>query len=217
LSQVKFNGKNNSSSFHHALQFTHNVSNSNVQGIDEGILCRIFTITFTAEARNWCKTLPVASIHSWDQLVKAFTCKFDCYDYDQVYDEIDYLRREDESVRNFNMRFHLDCLKYDFENQLMNEESSDYAEHPLPPMSDPSEISPSFVPFFVYMNENSNLNVRLSHDEEDSQSLGDMDDLTQEDQSENVEGKPALTTEDDFDTKSDNIIASQQMQMPRLE
>lgn len=115
------------------------------------------------------------------------------------------------------MRFHLDCLKYDFENQLMNEESSDYTEHPLPPMSDPSEISLSFVPFFVYMNENSNLNVRLSHDEEDSQSLRDMHDLTQEDQSENVEGKPALTTEDEFDTKSDNIIARQQMQMSRLE
>ena len=115
------------------------------------------------------------------------------------------------------MRFHLDCLKYDSENQLMNEESSDYAEHPLPPMFDPSEISPSFVPFFVYMNENSNLNVRLSHDEEGSKSLGDMHAPTQEDKSEDVEGKPALTTEDDFDTKCDNVIASQQMHMPRLE
>jgi len=53
LSQVKFNGKNNSSAFHHALQFIQNVSNSNIQGIDEGVLCRIFTLTFTAEARNW--------------------------------------------------------------------------------------------------------------------------------------------------------------------
>ena len=103
LSQVKFNSKNDSSAFHHALQFLHNVSNSNVQGIDEGILCRIFTLTFTAEARKWCKTLPVASIHSWDQFVKTFILEFDSYDYDQVYDEIDYLRKEDESVRNFNM------------------------------------------------------------------------------------------------------------------
>ena len=62
--------------------------------------------------------------------------EFDCYDYDQVYDEIDYLRKQDESVRDFNMRFHLNCLKYDLESELMDEESSDYAEHSLPPMSD---------------------------------------------------------------------------------
>ena len=138
LSQVKFNGKRNSSAFNHALQFIQNVSNLNFQGIDEGILCRIFTLTFTAEARKWCRTLLVASIHSWDQFVKALICKFDCYDYDQVYDEIKYLRKDDESVRDFNMWFHLDCLKYDLENELMNEEYSDYAEHSLPPMSDPS-------------------------------------------------------------------------------
>jgi len=170
LSQVKFNGKSNSSTFNHALQFIQNVLSSNVQGIDEGILCRIFTLTFTAEARNWCRTLPVASIHSWDQFVKAFICKFDCYDYDQVYDEIEYLRKEDESVRDFNMRFHLNCLKYDIENELMNEESSDCVEHnySLPPMPDPTEISPSLVPFSSNMNENSNLNMRITHDEETS-------------------------------------------------
>ncbi len=82
LSQKKFNGKKDSSSFNHALQFIQNVSNSNFQGIDEGILCRMFTLTFVAEARNWCRTLPVASIHSWDQFVTIFVCQFDHYDYD---------------------------------------------------------------------------------------------------------------------------------------
>jgi len=217
LSQVKFNGKNNSSAFNHALQFIQSVSSSNVQRIDEGILCRIFTFTFTAEARKWCRTLPVASIHSWDQFVKAFICKFDCYDYDQVYDEIEYLRKEDEFVRDFNMRFHLDCLKYDLENELMNEESLDYAEHSLPPMSDPSEISPSLVLFSSNRNENSNLNLPITHDEETSQSLGNMPALMQEDKSENVERKPALEPERNLETMLDNIIASQQMQTPRLE
>ena len=121
LSQVKFNGKNNSSAFNHALQFIQRVSSSDIQRIDEGILCRIFTLTFIAEARKWCRTLPVASIHSWDQFVKTFIFEFDCYDYDQVYDEIDYLRKQDESVRDFNMRFHLNCLKYDLESELMDE------------------------------------------------------------------------------------------------
>ena len=111
LSQVKFNGKNNSSAFNHALQFIQRVSSYDVQRIDEDVLCRIFTLTFTAEARKWCRTLPIASIHSWDQFVKTFIFEFDCYDYNQVYDEIDYLRKQDKSVRDFNMRFHLNCLK----------------------------------------------------------------------------------------------------------
>ena len=61
------------------------------QGIDEGILCRIFTLTFAVKARNWCRTLPAASIHSWDQFVTIFICKFDGYNYEQVCDEIEYL------------------------------------------------------------------------------------------------------------------------------
>ena len=121
LSQVKFNGKNDSYSFNHALQFIQRVSSSDIQRIDEGVLCRIFTLTFTAEARKWCRNLPVASIHSWDQFVKAFIFEFDRYDYDQVYDEIDYLRKQDESVRDFNMQFHLNCLKYDLESEFTDE------------------------------------------------------------------------------------------------
>ena len=98
----------------------------------------------------------------------------------------------------------------------MDEESSDYAEHSLPPMSDQAEISPSFVSFSSNMNENSNLNIQISHDEESSQSLGVMHALMQEDKSENAGGKPALEPGDDFDTRSNNIVANQQMQMPRL-
>ena len=60
LSQVKFNGQRNSSAFNHIFQFIQNVSNYDFQGIDEGILCKIFTLTFAAKARNWCKTLLVA-------------------------------------------------------------------------------------------------------------------------------------------------------------
>ena len=118
LSQVKFNGKRNSSAFNHVFQFIQNVSNYDFQGIDEGILCRIFTLTFAAKARNWCKTLPVASIHSWDQFVTIFICKFDGYDYEQVCEEIEYLRRfKNESVNDFHIRFHLNCLRFKDEDK----------------------------------------------------------------------------------------------------
>ena len=38
LSQVKSNGKKNSSAFNHVFQFIQNFSNYDFQGIDEGIL-----------------------------------------------------------------------------------------------------------------------------------------------------------------------------------
>lgn len=91
LSQVKFNGKKNSSAFNHVFQFIQNVSNYNFQGIDEGILCIIFTLTFASKARNWCRTLLVASIHSWDQFVTILISKFDEHNYEQVCEEIEYL------------------------------------------------------------------------------------------------------------------------------
>ena len=109
------------------------------------------------------------------------------------------------------MRFHLDCLKYDLESELIEEESLDYAEHSLPPISDQAEISPSFVSFLSNMNENSNFNIQIAHNEESPQSLGVIHTLIQEDKSKDDGGKPA------FDTRSDDLVASQQMQTPRLE
>ena len=67
------------------------------------------------------------------------------------------------------------------------------------------------------MNENSNLNIPIGHNEESPQSLGVMHALMQEDKSENAGGKPALEPGDEFDTRSDDLVASQQMQTPRLE
>ena len=59
--------------------------------------------------------------------------------------------------------------------------------------------------------------MRIIHDEETSRRLEDMPALIQEDISENVERKPTLETESDLETRLDNIIASRQMQMSRLE
>ena len=77
------------------------------------------------------------------------------------------------------MRFHLNCLKYDLESELMDEESSDYAKYSLPPMSDQAKISSSFVSFSSNVNEDSNLNIQIIHDEESPQILGVMHALMQ--------------------------------------
>ena len=50
--------------------------------------------------------------------------------------------------------------------------------------------------------------MRIIHDEETSRRLEDKPALIQEDMSENVERKPTLETERDFEARLDNIIAS---------
>ena len=93
LSKVNFKGKRNTYVFNYVLQFIQKISNSNIYDIDEVILCRIFTLTFLEKAKSWCQSLLVASIHTWDQFIIIFLCKFDNYDYEQVCDEIEALRR----------------------------------------------------------------------------------------------------------------------------
>lgn len=44
--------------------------------------------------------------------------KFDDYDYDQVCDEFEYLRRfENESLLDFTIRFQLICLRFKAEDK----------------------------------------------------------------------------------------------------
>lgn len=50
LSKVKFNSKRNSFGFDHVFQHIKKISNYIFNAIDEGILCRIFTLTFLAKA-----------------------------------------------------------------------------------------------------------------------------------------------------------------------
>ena len=164
------------------------------------------------KARSWCRTLLVASIHSWDQFVTIFMCKFDSYDYEQVCEEIEYLRRfENESVIDFNIRFHLNCLKFKVEDKPSEEESINWFEHiySLPPIHNPYEISSSFVPSPSNINENSNLDVQINYDEVVSQSLENISYQMQEDNSNNFKERAALKSESYFEVNSENQISNQ--------
>jgi hypothetical protein len=67
LLKVKFDGKSKISAYDHVLQFIQNFTNSSFYDIDEGILCMIFTLTLIGHAKDWCESLPVSSVDSWDQ------------------------------------------------------------------------------------------------------------------------------------------------------
>ena len=85
-------------------------------------MCRIFTLTFTSQAKGWCESLPVASIDSWDEFSRMFLQTFQDYDCTQVFLELENLRRiEGESYQYFLLRFKLFFFKFqsqDFPSQL---------------------------------------------------------------------------------------------------
>jgi hypothetical protein len=99
--------------YDHVLQFIQNFTNSFFSDIDEGILCRIFTLTLTGQAKDWCLLLLVASVDSWDQFTIMFLHAFQDYDYDKVCDQLETLHRfEGESFNDFLFRFKLICLQF---------------------------------------------------------------------------------------------------------
>jgi hypothetical protein len=72
-----------------------------------------FHAYFRRRAKEWCESLSVASIHTWDQFVSDFFYEFQDYDYDKICLELENLRRlEGESMIHFVIRFKLICLKF---------------------------------------------------------------------------------------------------------
>jgi hypothetical protein len=66
LSKVKFDGKSKIFAYDHVLQFIQFFTNSSFSDIDGGILCMIFILRLTSQAKDWCLLLPIASGHGWD-------------------------------------------------------------------------------------------------------------------------------------------------------
>ena len=130
--------------------------------------------------------------------VSIFICIFDGYDYEQVCEEIEYLRKFlNESVNDFNIRFHLNCLRFKDENKPTEEESLDWFEYicSLPTIPNPYEINSSFVPSPSNINDNPNLDVQINCDEVVSQSLKNISIQIQEDNKNNFGERAALESE----------------------
>jgi hypothetical protein len=70
ISQFIFDGEGETSASENVFQFwnflfSHNISH-------EGVICRLFTVTFVGQVKSWCETLSVASIHTWEQFMHEF-------------------------------------------------------------------------------------------------------------------------------------------------
>lgn len=110
LSKVKFNGELKKNSFDHIFQF---ILNCKKIDIDDGIICRIFTLTLTSQTKDRCRSLSITSIHGWDKLTINFLHTFHDYDYEKVCDQLETLRRfEGEPFSDFHIRFKLICFQF---------------------------------------------------------------------------------------------------------
>ena len=56
------------------------------------VMAKFFTLTFEGQVKKWCHTLPTASIHSFEKLVKELDEAFEKYDYQDGHDRINQLR-----------------------------------------------------------------------------------------------------------------------------
>lgn len=104
LTENKFNGEEVTSVCEHVLQFIdlcifHNIT-------DKDVMCLLLTLTFEGRVKGWCETLPVDSIHSFEQLISEFIVSFGVYDFIRLSTQLQNLRKNnDESVEEFITRF----------------------------------------------------------------------------------------------------------------
>ena len=79
LSQLKLDGENGVSINQHLLDFC---DFGECYEIDnEGLICFLFFLTLKGHAKIWCRTLPEASIHSFEQLANELQQAFHMYDF----------------------------------------------------------------------------------------------------------------------------------------
>ena len=67
----------------------------------------LFAFTLRGHALQWCVTLHIASIHSYDQMIRELSHSFYHYDRKELNKKVLQLRKEpDESLFQFWVRFH---------------------------------------------------------------------------------------------------------------
>lgn len=112
MSKKKFNGENNASAYEHVYHF---ILNCNHYDIDEGVMCKLFTLSLAGIVKHWCKVVPFSSICTWDAFVIIFLHTF--YHFETICDELENLRRfEGESLDKFRIRFKLICSQFQFDD-----------------------------------------------------------------------------------------------------
>jgi hypothetical protein len=83
----------------------------------------LFALTFRGWVKYWFESFPANSIHSFSKFVIEFLLDFNNYDYDELSEELSFLRKEKgESFNDFAIRFIHVCTRFPLkEMSLINE------------------------------------------------------------------------------------------------
>ena len=104
LSQLKFDGENGVSITQRLLDFCDFGECYEID--DEGLICLLFFLTLGVRVKQWCRTLPKASIHSFEQLAHKLQQAFHRYDFQSVLIKLNDIRMEpQEPIDEFSIKF----------------------------------------------------------------------------------------------------------------
>ena len=111
LSQLKFDGENGVSITQHLLDLC---DFGECYEIDnEGLICLLFSLTLEGHAKQWCCTLPEASIHSFEQLASELQQAFHRYIFQNVFIKLNGIRMEpQEPLDEFSIIFVHYCFEF---------------------------------------------------------------------------------------------------------
>lgn len=89
----------------HIRSFQNTLDDFDVQ--EEDVFIKIFMQSLTEDARDWCKSLPDSSIHSWEEFKRIFIEQYESYvDPKFSLHEITNIQKGyNETISNFNMNF----------------------------------------------------------------------------------------------------------------
>jgi hypothetical protein len=111
FSELTFNGEGNTSAVDHISKFLYECLRHKI--VDPNVTCRLFSLTFRDRVKCWFESFPSISIHSLSEFVMEFLSDFNNNDYDELSDELSYLRKENsESFDDFSIRFIHVCTKF---------------------------------------------------------------------------------------------------------
>jgi hypothetical protein len=111
FSELTFEGEWNTSAVDHISKFCYKCLKNNI--IDLNLICRLFSLTFLGRVKYWFDSFRANSIHYWSEFVIEFLSDFRNYDYDELGEELNFLRKEnDESFKDFAIRFIHVCTRF---------------------------------------------------------------------------------------------------------
>jgi hypothetical protein len=125
LSELTFDGEGNTSALDHIYKFCSKCLKNKIT--DLNLICRLFSLTFRGRVKYWFESFRANSIHSWSEFVIEFLSYFNNYDYDELGEELSFLRKEnDESFKDFAIRFIHVCTRFPLKEMPLIDEWFQY-------------------------------------------------------------------------------------------